>query len=240
MAKTTCTETNMILEPVLNVKKIIVRRPTRKSIPGNGLAFKNLSYSFLKGQRKDISVQAMRGENMAIIKPSGVEKSKDDSVPSFIQERFIFIRETSHKAYRVLSYVVSSLIAHLQFFAVQVLHLQTIALFFLRSLQNISKYWKWPSYISTLLINGFKGAKSVKGKAEGILGKTEISKLHNTTSATKKKKWRLIDIDASLLLMEVYSIDTFFICICILLAWGLLSRLFSYVVRRFYSKDDTN
>ncbi|KAI3881733.1 hypothetical protein MKX03_022929 [Papaver bracteatum] len=41
------------------------------------------------------------------------------AVPTFIQERFIFIRETSHNAYRASSYVISSLIVYLPFFAVQ-------------------------------------------------------------------------------------------------------------------------
>ncbi|XP_026383817.1 ABC transporter G family member 17-like [Papaver somniferum] len=45
--------------------------------------------------------------------------SSNDAVPTFIQERFIFIRETSHNAYRASSYVISSLIVYLPFFAVQ-------------------------------------------------------------------------------------------------------------------------
>ncbi|KAJ6670111.1 ABC TRANSPORTER G FAMILY MEMBER 28 [Salix viminalis] len=45
--------------------------------------------------------------------------SSNDVVPTFIQERFIFIRETSHNSYRASSYVISSLIVNLLFFAIQ-------------------------------------------------------------------------------------------------------------------------
>ncbi|KAH9300484.1 hypothetical protein KI387_012067, partial [Taxus chinensis] len=41
--------------------------------------------------------------------------SSNDAVPAFIQERFIFIRETSHNAYRASSYVISGLITYLPF-----------------------------------------------------------------------------------------------------------------------------
>ncbi|KDP20158.1 hypothetical protein JCGZ_00028 [Jatropha curcas] len=46
--------------------------------------------------------------------------SSNDAVPTFIQERYIFIRETSHNAYRASSYVIASLIVYLPFFAIQV------------------------------------------------------------------------------------------------------------------------
>ncbi|XP_058069509.1 ABC transporter G family member STR2-like [Magnolia sinica] len=45
--------------------------------------------------------------------------SSNDAVPAFIQERFIFIRETSHNAYRASSYTISGLITNLPFLAIQ-------------------------------------------------------------------------------------------------------------------------
>ncbi|KAI3435126.1 ABC transporter domain-containing protein, partial [Psidium guajava] len=45
--------------------------------------------------------------------------SSNDAVPAFIQERFIFVRETSHNAYRASSYTIAGLITYLPFLAVQ-------------------------------------------------------------------------------------------------------------------------
>lgn len=78
------------LESLLDIdgNKNMARQKTRKLIPGQGLEFKNLSYSIMKRQKKDgvwitkeayllndISGQAMRGEIMAIMGPSGAGKS---------------------------------------------------------------------------------------------------------------------------------------------------------------------
>ncbi|CAN1160887.1 ABC transporter G family member STR [Linum perenne] len=57
--------------------------------------------------------------NFYIFTISLVFFSSNDAVPIFIQERFIFIRETSHNAYRASTYTVASLIVYLPFFAVQ-------------------------------------------------------------------------------------------------------------------------
>lgn len=45
--------------------------------------------------------------------------SSNDAVPAFIQERFIFVRETSHNAYRASSYTIAGLVTYLPFLAVQ-------------------------------------------------------------------------------------------------------------------------
>ncbi|KAL2522606.1 ABC transporter G family member 17 [Forsythia ovata] len=45
--------------------------------------------------------------------------SSNDAVPAFIQERFIFVRETSHNAYRASSYTIAGLITYLPFLALQ-------------------------------------------------------------------------------------------------------------------------
>ncbi|PSS30633.1 ABC transporter G family member 17 like [Actinidia chinensis var. chinensis] len=45
--------------------------------------------------------------------------SSNDAVPAFIQERFIFVRETSHNAYRASSYTLAGLITYLPFLALQ-------------------------------------------------------------------------------------------------------------------------
>ncbi|XP_074346839.1 ABC transporter G family member STR2-like [Apium graveolens] len=45
--------------------------------------------------------------------------SSNDAVPAFIQERFIFVRETSHNAYRASSYTIAGVITYLPFLAIQ-------------------------------------------------------------------------------------------------------------------------
>ncbi|CAM6115887.1 unnamed protein product [Calypogeia fissa] len=45
--------------------------------------------------------------------------SSNDAVPAFIMERLIFIRETSHNAYRASSYVIANAIVSLPFLAIQ-------------------------------------------------------------------------------------------------------------------------
>ncbi|OMO56333.1 ABC transporter-like protein [Corchorus capsularis] len=45
--------------------------------------------------------------------------SSNDAVPAFIQERFIFVRETSHNAYRASAYNIAGLITYLPFLALQ-------------------------------------------------------------------------------------------------------------------------
>uniref|UniRef100_K3YMS2 ABC transporter domain-containing protein n=2 Tax=Setaria italica TaxID=4555 RepID=K3YMS2_SETIT len=227
--------------------------------------------------------------------------SSNDAVPTFIQERFIFIRERSHNAYRASSYVISSLIVYLPFFAIQgftfavitkfMLHLQsnlvnfwiilfaslittnayvmlvsalvpsyitgyavviaTTALFFLTcgfflKRTNIPIAWRWLHYISAikypfeaLLVNEFKGSRCYVGTqnelSPGPLGQIKPSDLHislnlNLTTCP------LIGQDV-LSTMDI-TIDNIWIDVAILLAWGVLYRLFFYVVLRFYSKNE--
>ncbi|PVH36663.1 hypothetical protein PAHAL_6G133900 [Panicum hallii] len=229
--------------------------------------------------------------------------SSNDAVPTFIQERFIFIRERSHNAYRASSYVISSLIVYLPFFAIQgftfavitkfMLHLQsnlvnfwiilfaslittnayvmlvsalvpsyitgyavviaTTALFFLTcgfflKRTKIPIAWRWLHYISAikypfeaLLVNEFKGSRCYVGTqnelSPGPLGQIKPSDLHislnlNSTSTTCP----LIGQDV-LSTMDI-TIDNIWIDVGILLAWGVLYRLFFYVVLRFYSKNE--
>lgn len=225
--------------------------------------------------------------------------SSNDAVPTFIQERFIFMRETAHNAYRASSYVVSSLIVYLPFFAVQGLTfamitqfwlglnsnviffwlilyaslittnayvmlvsalvpsyitgyavvIATTALFFLScgfflKRTKIPGYWIWLHYISAikypfeaLLINEFQGTRCYKGTAAdlspGPLGELKFSNLHDKFVSTN---CTLIgdDILSSMgLQAESITYD-----IAILLGWGVLYRLFLYVVLRFYSKNE--
>lgn len=58
--------------------------------------------------------------------------SSNDAVPTFIQERFIFIRETSHNAYRASSFVISSLLIYLPFFATQAFTFAVITKYILK------------------------------------------------------------------------------------------------------------
>ncbi|KVH96196.1 ABC transporter G family member 17-like [Cynara cardunculus var. scolymus] len=67
--------------------------------------------------------------------------SSNDAVPTFIQERFIFIRETSHNAYRASSYVISSLLVYLPFFAIQAFTFAAITLFILKLNSNLFNFW---------------------------------------------------------------------------------------------------
>ncbi|KAG6645760.1 hypothetical protein CIPAW_08G145200 [Carya illinoinensis] len=100
--------------------------------------------------------------------------SSNDAVPAFIQERFIFIRETSHNAYRASSYTIAGLITYLHFLALQATVYAGIvcsvvpnyilgyaaviaftALFFLfygyfLNSHDIPIYWKWMNKISTM------------------------------------------------------------------------------------------
>ncbi|KAF5469194.1 hypothetical protein F2P56_013286 [Juglans regia] len=67
--------------------------------------------------------------------------SSNDAVPTFIQERFIFIRETSHNAYRASSYVISSLIVYLPFFAIQGFTFAAITKAILHLESNLMNFW---------------------------------------------------------------------------------------------------
>ncbi|KAL0535529.1 hypothetical protein IC582_029861 [Cucumis melo] len=227
--------------------------------------------------------------------------SSNDAVPTFIQERFIFIRETSHNAYRASSYVISSLIVYLPFFAIQGftfavitqfwLHLKsnlfyfwmtlfaslittnayvmlvsalvpsyitgyaiviaTTAIFFLTcgfflKRTQIPVYWRWLHYISaikypfeSLLINEFKGKRCYSGNpndlSPGPMGDVRFSKLHNTS--TDLQPGCLLIGEDVLFSMDV-NMENIWYDIAILLAWGVLYRVFFYVVLRFYSKNE--
>lgn len=67
--------------------------------------------------------------------------SSNDAVPTFIQERFIFIRETSHNSYRASSYVIASLIVYLPFFAIQGFTFAVITRFILHLNSNLINFW---------------------------------------------------------------------------------------------------
>ena len=95
--------------------------------------FKNLSHPTCK----DIN----RLLNFYIFAVCLVFFSSNDAVPSFIMERFIFIRETSHNAYRASSYVISSLIVYLPFFAIQGLTFAAITKLMLHLKSSILYFW---------------------------------------------------------------------------------------------------
>ncbi|KAL3512156.1 hypothetical protein ACH5RR_024873 [Cinchona calisaya] len=79
--------------------------------------------------------------NFYIFSVSLVFFSSNDAVPTFIQERFIFIRETSHNAYRASTYVISSLIVYLPFFAVQGFTFAVITKYMLHLNSSIINFW---------------------------------------------------------------------------------------------------
>lgn len=223
--------------------------------------------------------------------------SSNDAVPTFIQERFIFIRETSHNAYRASSYVISSLIVYLPFFAIQgftfavitkymlrlnsslfyfwiILYsslittnayvmlvsalvpsyitgyavvIATTALFFLTcgfflKRTQIPPYWRWLHYLSAikypfeaLLTNEFKGDHCYFGSqadlSPGPLGEITFSHRH-----TANVTCPLIGDDV--LSTMGLQFESIWADIAILLAWGVLYRIFFYMVLRFYSKNE--
>ncbi|CAL1356877.1 unnamed protein product [Linum trigynum] len=230
--------------------------------------------------------------------------SSNDAVPTFIQERFIFIRETSHNSYRASSYVVSTLIVYLPFFAVQgfsfaaitkfCLHLKsslfkfwvilfaslittnayvmlvsalvpsyitgyavviaTTALFFLTcgfflKRTKIPIWWRWLHYISAIkypfeamLTNEFRGERCYNGTSSdlspGPLGEPKFSDLHAGLIAGGKAEGLCPLIGEDVLSSMDITMDNLWYDVAILLAWGVLYRLFLYVVLRFYSKNE--
>uniref|UniRef100_A0A7N0VEZ4 ABC transporter G family member STR2 n=1 Tax=Kalanchoe fedtschenkoi TaxID=63787 RepID=A0A7N0VEZ4_KALFE len=80
--------------------------------------------------------------------------SSNDAVPAFIQERFIFVRETSHNAYRASSYTIAGLITYLPFLALQSGAYAGIVWFPLR-LRGSFLYFFIVLYASLLSTNSF-------------------------------------------------------------------------------------
>ncbi|XAR71425.1 hypothetical protein NMG60_11028675 [Bertholletia excelsa] len=80
--------------------------------------------------------------------------SSNDAVPAFIQERFIFIRETSHNAYRASSYTIAGLITYLPFLALQAA-VYAILVWFALELRGSFLYFVIVLYVSLLSTNSF-------------------------------------------------------------------------------------
>lgn len=80
--------------------------------------------------------------------------SSNDAVPAFIQERFIFIRETSHNAYRASAYVVAGIITYLPFLLLQSATYAAIVWFALR-LHGQFLYFLVMLYAALLSTNSF-------------------------------------------------------------------------------------
>nr|QVT92277.1 ABC transporter [Salvia miltiorrhiza] len=80
--------------------------------------------------------------------------SSNDAVPAFIQERFIFIRETSHNAYRASSYTIAGLITYLPFLALQAA-LYAVIVWFPLKLEGAFEYFLLVLYLSLISTNSF-------------------------------------------------------------------------------------
>ncbi|KAG1361545.1 ABC transporter G family member 17 [Cocos nucifera] len=80
--------------------------------------------------------------------------SSNDAVPAFIQERFIFIRETSHNAYRASSYTIAGLVTYLPFLLVQAAT-YAIIVWFALSLHGSFHYFLLVLFVSLLATNSF-------------------------------------------------------------------------------------
>ncbi|XP_073269073.1 ABC transporter G family member STR2-like [Primulina huaijiensis] len=80
--------------------------------------------------------------------------SSNDAVPAFIQERYIFIRETSHNAYRASSYTIAGLITYLPFLALQA-SVYAIIVWFPLKLHGPFWYFLLVLYMSLLSTNSF-------------------------------------------------------------------------------------
>lgn len=80
--------------------------------------------------------------------------SSNDAVPAFIQERFIFVRETSHNAYRASAYTIAGLITYLPFLALQA-GVYTGIVWFALDLRGPILYFFVVLYVSLLSTNSF-------------------------------------------------------------------------------------
>ncbi|KAF4353415.1 hypothetical protein F8388_005017 [Cannabis sativa] len=80
--------------------------------------------------------------------------SSNDAVPAFIQERFVFVRETSYNAYRASSYTIAGLITYLPFLALQALVYALIVWFALK-LDGPFLYFYIVLYVALLSTNSF-------------------------------------------------------------------------------------
>nr|XP_043614274.1 ABC transporter G family member STR2-like [Erigeron canadensis] len=80
--------------------------------------------------------------------------SSNDAVPAFIQERFIFVRETSHNAYRASSYTIAGLITYLPFLLLQAAVYAGLTWFALK-LEGPFMYFLIVLYVSLLSTNSF-------------------------------------------------------------------------------------
>ncbi|KAL4582404.1 hypothetical protein LXL04_006952 [Taraxacum kok-saghyz] len=80
--------------------------------------------------------------------------SSNDAVPAFIQERFIFVRETSHNAYRASSYTIAGLITYLPFLLLQAAVYAGLTWFALK-LEGPFVYFLVVLYVSLLSTNSF-------------------------------------------------------------------------------------
>ena len=80
--------------------------------------------------------------------------SSNDAVPGFIQERFIFIRETSHNAYRASSYTIAGIITYLPFLAIQAA-VYAIIVWRALKLRGSFIYFLVALYVSLLSTNSF-------------------------------------------------------------------------------------
>ncbi|ESW30321.1 hypothetical protein PHAVU_002G143300 [Phaseolus vulgaris] len=80
--------------------------------------------------------------------------SSNDAVPAFIQERFIFIRETSHNAYRASTYTIAGIITHMPFILLQAASYAVIVWFALK-LQGPFLYFLLVLFVSLLSTNSF-------------------------------------------------------------------------------------
>ena len=80
--------------------------------------------------------------------------SSNDAVPAFIQERFIFIRETSHNAYRASSYTIAGLITHMPFLLLQASAYAGIVWFALK-LRGPFYYFLIVLFVALLSTNSF-------------------------------------------------------------------------------------
>ncbi|KAF3623170.1 ABC transporter G family member 19 [Capsicum annuum] len=80
--------------------------------------------------------------------------SSNDAVPAFIQERFVFIRETSHNKYRASSYTIAGLVTYLPFLALQAA-VYAVIVWFALSLRGPFIYFLVVLFMSLLSTNSF-------------------------------------------------------------------------------------
>ncbi|KAK9904353.1 hypothetical protein M0R45_000789 [Rubus argutus] len=173
--------------------------------------------------------------------------SSNDAVPAFIQERFIFVRETAHNAYRASSYTIAGLITYLPFLALQASVYAGIVWYALK-LRGPFLYFLVVLYVSLLSTNSFVVFVSsvvpnyILGYA-AVIAFTALFFLfcgYFLNSHDIPLYWKWMNYVSTMTYPyegETLSSVKKWEKIYIMLGWTVLYRILFYLVIRFFSKN---